>query len=316
MAWYKRYRYDTILNHESIINRNDYQYVLHRINYYNKISQPFEITDTAIRKSQFKLKSTINSFSPHRHIKVNSTYFFDSVSLLDYFSTDIYFDYVFGDVTTVPPSPAFVKSRPISGNNQNSVVLKLDALRHFNFIKDETNFTEKISCALFRGPCYQPHRQRFVEKCHALPQTNIGDIRKCVRGEKSYKSPMSLQEHLRYKYIISVEGNDVATNLKWIMSSNSLCFMTKPKYETWFMEGSLIPDHHYVLLKDDYSDLNEKIAYYDQHVEEALAIIDNAHDWVDQFRDKSRELLIGLLVMIKYFELSGQIACTYNRTVE
>ena len=41
------------------------------------------------------------------------------------------------------------------------------------------------------------------------------------------------------------------------MSSNSVAVMPKPKYESWFMEGKLIPDYHYVLIKDDYSDFEE-----------------------------------------------------------
>ena len=47
------------------------------------------------------------------------------------------------------------------------------------------------------------------------------------------------------------------------MSSNSLCFMPKPKYETWFMEGKLIPNHHYVLIEDDYSNLLEQAGLAD-----------------------------------------------------
>jgi len=72
---------------------------------------------------------------------------------------------------------------------------------------------------------------------------------------------MTIDEQLEYKFILSLEGNDVATNLKWIMSSNSLAFMPRPKYETWFMEGNLVPNHHYILIKDDYSDLEERLKY-------------------------------------------------------
>ena len=38
--------------------------------------------------------------------------------------------------------------------------------------------------------------------------------------------------------------------------------MPKPKYETWFMEGKLKDGSHYIEVKDDYSDLEEKIKYY------------------------------------------------------
>ena len=45
------------------------------------------------------------------------------------------------------------------------------------------------------------------------------------------------------------------------------------------MEGTLIPNYHYVLLKDDYSDIQEKMDYYNNHPEEALRIIKNANEY-------------------------------------
>jgi hypothetical protein len=92
------------------------------------------------------------------------------------------------------------------------------------------------------------------------------------------------------------------------MSSNSIAVMPTPTFETWFMEGRLIPDHHYIHIKDDYSDLEEKLRYYSEHTEEAIQIIRNAHDYVDQFRNKNREDLISLLVLEKYFYCTGQLA--------
>ena len=77
--------------------------------------------------------------------------------------------------------------------------------------------------------------------------------------------------------------------------------MPRPKYETWFMEGRLIPNYHYIQIKDDYSDLEERLTYYINHPDEAAAIIEHAHEWVDQFRDSGRETIISLLVLDKYF---------------
>ena len=105
---------------------------------------------------------------------------------------------------------------------------------------------------------------------------------------------------------LCIEGFDVATNLKWAMSSNSLCLTTKMLYETWFMEGKLEAGKHYVQLEDDYSDLEEKILYYSKHTKEAEEIISNAHQYVSQFQNQQREDVISLLVLNKYFELSGQ----------
>ena len=91
-----------------------------------------------------------------------------------------------------------------------------------------------------------------------------------------------------------------------MMSSNSLAVMPPPKFESWFMEGLLKPDVHYVALKEDCSDLEKKLNFYLTHPEKAQAIIENAHRFVAQFQDEEQEDLISLLVMDKYFQNTKQ----------
>ena len=73
------------------------------------------------------------------------------------------------------------------------------------------------------------------------------------------------------------------------------------------MEGLLKPNFHYVLLKDDYSDLFEKMDYYDKYPEKALEIIKNANAWTEQFKDKKLEKKISLLVLQEFFKRTNQI---------
>jgi hypothetical protein len=230
----------------------------------------------------------------------------DLKQYLRYFPRNFQFNCDFNDLNIVPAKPTFVKCRPIGPDNGNSVLMKLNSGRFFDFPKDRLSFQEKKPVAVYRGPCYKKHRQEFVNKCHALPQTDIGDTRKAVITSTTYRPFMSIAAQLENKFIISVEGNDVSSSIKWIMASNSLAFMTKPKFEGWFMQGKLIPNHHFVLLRDDYSDLSEKIDYYSRNTDAALEIIANAHKHVEQFFDYKREKLISLLVAQKYFALSGQ----------
>ncbi len=49
---------------------------------------------------------------------------------------------------------------------------------------------------------------------------------------------MSIDEQLGHKFIMCIRGNDVATNLKWVMSSSSIAVMPRPDVESWYMEGS------------------------------------------------------------------------------
>nr|MDA3874250.1 glycosyl transferase family 90 [Kiritimatiellia bacterium] len=122
------------------------------------------------------------------------------------------------------------------------------------------------------------------------------------------KNGMSVAEQLQYKFVLALEGNDVATNLKWILSSNSLCIMPRCTYETWFMEGRLVAGVQYVEIKEDYSDLEEKLDHYQQNTGEAEEIIRNANDWVRQFRDPEQERTILLTLLWRYFTDSGQLS--------
>lgn len=73
------------------------------------------------------------------------------------------------------------------------------------------------------------------------------------------------------------------------------------------MEGRLIPDFHYILIKDDYSDLEERLKYYITCTEEAQVIVNNANQYVRQFFNIEQEAVISLLVLEKYFYFTSQI---------
>jgi hypothetical protein len=73
------------------------------------------------------------------------------------------------------------------------------------------------------------------------------------------------------------------------------------------MEGQLIPDHHYIEIKEDYSNLEERLDYFIKHPEEAMAINRNAKRYVAQFQDQENETLLSLLVLEKYFKYTGQL---------
>ncbi|MCH5714852.1 glycosyltransferase family 90 protein [Niabella hibiscisoli] len=138
------------------------------------------------------------------------------------------------------------------------------------------------------------------------PLCDLGHV--CSKGghDAWAKPHMRIADQLKYKFVLSLEGFDVATNLKWIMSSSSIAVMPRAKYETWFMEGRLIPDQHYICIKDDYSDLEEKLNYYINHPQQAMEIVKNANEYVRQFRNKKQERLLNLLILDKYFYYTGQ----------
>lgn len=273
----------------------DKDYIKLRVNYYNKLREVISLSDD-IKALRFFKKG-------ERH----SAYYYDSYEFTRYFNPELKAGFKFGDVTYVPNEPSIVKSRPIEGDVSNSIILKLDKIRHFTFVEDNKPFSEKKSMLVGRSHVTQEHRVRFLEMYINHPRCNLGKINNNGKLNHLLRDYLSIEEHLNYKFILCLEGNDVASNLKWVMSSNSLPIMPLPKYETWYMEGTLIPNFHYVQIKDDYSDLIEKMDYYSSHIDEAQAIIDNAHQYVSQFWDNKREDLISLLVLQKYFYKTGQI---------
>jgi hypothetical protein len=264
-----------------------------RVQYYCKRTRPFLLTTPSTEIQKF-------------HDKKSSAYYFDLKKHLNYFPKHLKFHYRFGDNTDIENTPFFVKARPIMGNNENAILLKLNQVRHFKFIQDPIPFRQKQNTLVWRGACYQTHRQRFIRQFYNHPMCDVGQTNKPRENTPWQKNKYPISKQLQHKFILAMEGNDVASSLKWTLSSNSLCLMAQPKFETWFMEGKLRPNVHYVQLNDDYSNLEEKIHYYQENPKEAEYIIENAHQFVAQFQNLEQEDCIALHVLKRYFELSGQ----------
>lgn len=274
------------------ITAEDIDYIKARVSYYNKLSESISIVDDEHCLTLATLQKP----------KQSKIYYYEIKKYLKYFDDNLPFLFQPGDNTESHKLPHIVKSRPINDGN-NEVLLKLNAVRHFNFIEDDIPFPSKKNILFGRLAVYQDIRKRFYSAYFNHPLCDLGDV--AVGTTSDWLKPkVDIADHLDYKYILALEGNDVATNLKWIMSSNSIAVMPKPRYETWFMEGRLIPNVHYICIKDDFSDLEDQLNYYNQHPEKAAQIISAAHQWVAQFKDLKREHIINLLVLDKYFQMT------------
>ena len=174
--------------------------------------------------------------------------------------------------------------------------------------KEQKTYPEKKNMLVSRGKVHktQAHRIKFIKKYFAHPMCNIGRVNTNDLNPLWKVPRLSIDQQLDYKFILCLEGNDVASNLKWVMSSQSIAVMPKPKYETWFMEGLLVADVHYIIIKDDYTDLEQRLNYYINNQDKALQIIENANAYVQQFKIQENETLISLLTLKKYFEKTNQ----------
>ena len=238
------------------------------------------------------------------------TYFYDARTVLRYFPEGLRYQLVPGDVTWVPEAPAFVKSRPIAegGANANSVLLRLNQIRHFVRVRDPYTWEEKDGTAFFRGTVHlKPKRERLFERYFGAPGFDLGDTSRKATREEWRAAPQPIAAQLRHRYILCIEGNDVASCLKWVFASNSIAVMPRPEYETWFEEGRLEAGVHYVEVRKDYGDLPERLAECAARPEWCAAINRAEQEWAARFADARTELLVGLGVARRYFEATGQL---------
>lgn len=266
------------------------QHIDERVAYYCRPHQPATLPADAPRLRDNRLKKP-------RLVK-QTVYYFDSMEYTRCFDPDLRWQIIGGDVNTEAPVASITKSRPIPapGAPSNNVLLKLNKTRHFIFFHDPFRWEQKQTRIIFRGVVLtKENRRRFIEMWQHHPLCDLQDT----------YTGMSLYDHLHYRYIMALEGNDVATNLKWIMSSNSIAVMPRPTCETWFMEGRLIPNYHYIEIADDFHDLIDRITYYEEHPDEAKQIIAHANEWTRQFQNDKVEDIISLKVMQRYLEMSN-----------
>lgn len=286
-------------------NSKELEYIKTRLNFYNNIKEHFTLqSDPITIKHKLRIARNVGTNTIVSGLLKDTSYSYDFYKYSKYFKKSLIVKKDFGDCTQ-DLVYTISKSRPIEGSN---VLLKLDANRHFNFTKDLLSFENKSEKCVFRGACYQTNRKMFLERFFNHPRVNIGDTSKKVLELKKFQIGfLSKQEQLKYKFIISLEGNDVATNLKWIMASNSIALTPKLQYETWFMESKLVPNEHFALLNDDFSNLFDVMDNLLSNEKLSKQIIKNANEYTKVFFDEKLETLLNILVLAKYFYFSEQI---------
>ena len=251
------------------------------------------------RKWQLKNSSAINSVDKN----IGSGYRYDWYQIFDK-SDARQCAIKFGDVTTEFDQPTFTKSRPIQGIKNNNILLPLDSIRHLTFINDKKSFKSKKNNAVWRGACYQEHRKLFLEKCAGIITCDIADTSR--HTEKNFlgkpKNYLSFKNQLDSKFIFAIEGTDVASNLKWIMGSNSIPVMPKPKYETWFCESKLIPGEHYIEISENFSNVSDVIEDYLCRPKLCEEISNAGKEYAAPYRARERQFSIAREVAEKYFK--------------
>jgi hypothetical protein len=108
---------------------------------------------------------------------------------------------------------------------------------------------------------------------------------------------ISLPEHCRYKYLIDIQGCGYSGRTKILLFSGRPLFLVDRQWHEYFYKD-IKPYTHYIPVKEDLSDLIEKLDWADNHQEEALKIAKNAQDYAinNLTRGKAVEYLANVLV--------------------
>ena len=261
----------------------------HRARYYMKI------------QNSFAPQGPCRGDIPFKH----SRYFFDFMEHALGFPEKAQFDPLFGDVIYVPDTPRLVKSRPLTEDNQNGVLFPFDKFRHFLTLDDPQPFRDKKPTAVWRGAMHSVERIVLVHRHAQHKDHDIGHTGPVYEGVQP-KGFLTPRDQIKHKYLLSVEGIDVATNLKWMMGTNCLVLSPPLRFESWYMEGALEPSKHFVELAPDFSDLDEKIEFYNSNPDAAETIIAAAQAWRRSFNDAQREAMVVARVLDLYLEYSNQ----------
>ena len=91
-------------------------------------------------------------------------------------------------------------------------------------------------------------------------------------------SKLDWKQQSEYKYLIHVDGNVVAYRLLKSMLTNSVILRVKSDYIHW-CDDKLEDGKHYISVKEDLSDLKEKVKWCKEHDAECKKIAKNGYNF-------------------------------------
>jgi len=189
------------------------------------------------------------------------------------------------------------------------IIVKLNHKRHWRHIPsvrdNDIPYANKKNSIVWRGASTGFNKRNpVIERYYNHPIFNI-KFSKIIHGKVSKypeQGSLSMKEQLEYKFILSIEGNDVASGLKWQLYSNSVVIMAKPTCISWAMEDKLMPYVHYIPVKDDHSDLEEVYNWALTHEKKCMEISKNAKAFIEQFLDEEKEQEIHRRIIKRYIQ--------------
>ena len=234
----------------------------------------------------------------------------------------------FGPNTTDPTDGRSKNTHPLElvknrYDTNIGVVIPVDWERHWGEVdklaSKDIPWSEKQDVCIWRGATTgRPsdrggNRFALCNRWALIPNTSLVDVgfSKIVQDVKippeQLKNEMSVEEMLKYKYIISAPGNDKDSGLQWKLASNSIVLMPKPLTHTWLMESELEPYKHYVPLDDDYKNLIDQLNWCKNNTKKCLEIIKMANKWVEIMKDPDTNREISQAIINEYSRIMASV---------
>jgi hypothetical protein len=201
-------------------------------------------------------------------------------------------------------------------------------------IKEEVKWEDKIPVALFRGSATGSMELKYNQRLQIsnldkkLNNKNLLDAgivswnsrdkidsNLQINYIKPYlfdfklKEKIPMNEQIKYKYIINIDGHSNPNRTSYLLQINSLIMIVESKYVVgnicWYT-NILKPYEHYIPIKYDLSDLEEKILWCRNNDEKCKQIVQNANKLYNKYFSKE-----NILLYCKY--LFNQISNNFNK---
>jgi hypothetical protein len=120
-----------------------------------------------------------------------------------------------------------------------------------------------------------------------------------------FAKSINIAKHLPYKYQILIDGNSCAySRAYWQLFSNCLIFKQDSDHVQWYYRA-LIPNVHYIPVKNHLEDLIEKIFWAHEHDLECYQISNNATNFANDNLKRSDVMYYFYLLLTEYAKLQN-----------
>jgi len=216
---------------------------------------------------------------------------------------DVKYPLFYGEGGATGTIPALRKTRPIE--DKTSVIFNIGTLRHTlpceTVRKVDIPWSEKSHNVVWRGATTGGQlRVNLVENYGNKYDIGFASVKQKPELAHLKKNKISIQDQLKYKFIISIAGNELASNLRWTLFSNSVPIMPTPKWHSWIMEKNLKPNVHYLELNPDLTNLEEILDWAINNDEECNQIAQNGKKYMEQFLDPKKDLPVQKRLLEEY----------------